>query len=192
MPTRAGYRNARCHDPRPRPDLAIHLAVPAIASIYPLPNRTTVGLEVPNPRPAQVRLRAFVEKTREFPEMALPLFLGEGRGGRPMTVDLARLGHLLIAGTTGSGKSTCQTTVLLSMLLTRTPEDLKLILVDPKRVELSAFKDIPHLMSPVVTDVKRAPLLLDWLVRQMSEVAACSQGRGEENRAVQPLGRRKF
>ncbi|MBI2922099.1 MAG: DNA translocase FtsK [Planctomycetes bacterium] len=151
-------------------DLAIHLAVPTIRIVYPLPNKTTIGIEVPNPRATQVRLRNLITSHEDsWRKMHLPLFFGEGATGKPIVCDMQEMPHLLVAGTTGSGKSVCLTTMILSMLLTRTSEDLKLILVDPKMVELSAFKDIPHLMSPVVVDMKRAPIVLDWVVRQMEE-----------------------
>ena len=152
------------------PDLAIHLAVPTLRIVYPLPGKTTIGIEVPNPRSAPVRLRNLITMAEDsWRKMHLPLFFGEGATGRPIINDLQDMPHLLVAGTTGSGKSVCLSTMILSMLLTRTSEDLKLILVDPKQVELSGFKEVPHLMAPVVTDMKRAPIVLDWVIRQMEE-----------------------
>lgn len=152
------------------PDLSIHLGVPTLRVVYPLPNKTTIGIEVPNPRSAPVRLRNLIVQTEEtWKRMHLPLFFGQGATGAPVIYDLQEMPHLLVAGTTGSGKSVCLTTMILSMLLTRTSDDLKLILVDPKQVEMAAFKDIPHLMAPVVTDMRRAPMVLEWLVAQMEE-----------------------
>ncbi|MDI6732991.1 MAG: FtsK/SpoIIIE domain-containing protein, partial [Planctomycetota bacterium] len=102
-------------------------------------------------------------------EYILPLYLGKDAAGTPVVRDLDDMPHLLIAGTTGSGKSVCIGSIILSLLMKRPPDELKLLLIDPKMVELSAFKDIPHLISPVVTDMKRAPLILQWLVRTMDE-----------------------
>ncbi|MEK7468751.1 MAG: DNA translocase FtsK [Planctomycetota bacterium] len=152
------------------PDLSIQLGVPTLRIVYPLPNKTTIGIEVPNPRSAAVRLRNLIVQTEDsWRKMHLPLFFGQGATGAPVIYDLQDMPHLLVAGTTGSGKSVCLTTMILSMLLTRTSEDLKLILVDPKQVEMAAFKEIPHLMAPVVTDMRRAPMVLEWLVAQMEE-----------------------
>ncbi len=152
------------------PDLSIQLGVPTLRVVYPLPGKTTIGIEVPNPHSAAVRLRNLISQTEEtWRKMHLPLFFGQGATGAPVIFDLQEMPHLLVAGTTGSGKSVCLTTMILSMLLTRTSEDLKLILVDPKQVEMAAFKDIPHLMAPVVTDMRRAPMVLEWLVAQMEE-----------------------
>ncbi|KAF0243495.1 MAG: DNA segregation ATPase FtsK/SpoIIIE S-DNA-T [Planctomycetota bacterium] len=152
------------------PDLSIHLGVPTLRVVYPLPGKTTIGIEVPNPRSAAVRLRNLIVQTEDsWRKMHLPLFFGQGATGLPVIYDLQDMPHLLVAGTTGSGKSVCLTTMILSMLLTRTSEDLKLILVDPKQVEMAMFKEIPHLMAPVVTDMRRAPMVLEWLVAQMEE-----------------------
>ncbi|MCC6741743.1 MAG: DNA translocase FtsK [Planctomycetia bacterium] len=152
------------------PDLSIHLGVPTLRVVYPLPNKTTIGIEVPNPRSSAVRLRNLIVQTEEtWKRMHLPLFFGQGATGAPVIYDLQEMPHLLVAGTTGSGKSVCLTTMILSMLLTRTANDLKLILVDPKQVEMAMFKDIPHLHAPVVTDMRRAPMVLEWLVAQMEE-----------------------
>ncbi|MCE9583436.1 MAG: DNA translocase FtsK [Planctomycetes bacterium] len=152
------------------PDLSIQLGVPTLRIVYPLPGKTTIGIEVPNPHSAAVRLRNLISQTEEtWRKMHLPLFFGQGATGAPVIFDLQEMPHLLVAGTTGSGKSVCLTTMILSMLLTRTSDDLKLILVDPKQVEMAAFKDIPHLMAPVVTDMRRAPMVLEWLVGQMEE-----------------------
>ncbi|KAF0247045.1 MAG: DNA segregation ATPase FtsK/SpoIIIE S-DNA-T [Planctomycetota bacterium] len=152
------------------PDLSIHLGVPSVRVFYPLPEKTTVGLEVPNPKATPVRLRRVMEQVAERADtLGLPLFLGEGAEGEPIVADLAALPHLLVAGTTGSGKSACLVTAIASMLMARTADDLKLILIDPKQVELSAFKQIPHLLAPAVTDMRRTPRVMDWLVRQMEQ-----------------------
>ncbi|NUN49980.1 MAG: DNA translocase FtsK [Candidatus Brocadiae bacterium] len=152
------------------PDLGINLGVPNLRVVAPLPGRTTIGIEVPNPKAAQVRLRNLITQTEDvWRKLHLPLFLGMGATGRPVVHDLQEMPHLLVAGTTGSGKSVCLTTMIMSLLLTRTANDLKLIMIDPKQVEMAAFKDMPHLMSPVVTDMRNAPRVLEWVVRQMEE-----------------------
>src|SRR5205823_5547652 len=99
----------------------------------------------------------------------LPLFLGKDTEGRPLVYDLAEMPHLLIAGRTGTGKSVCLNTVILSLLLTRTPEEVRLILIDPKMLELSEYGKIPHLMHPVVKDMKKAEAILAWAVDKMEE-----------------------
>jgi S-DNA-T family DNA segregation ATPase FtsK/SpoIIIE len=101
--------------------------------------------------------------------MVLPMFLGKDASGEPLVSDLARMPHMLIAGTTGSGKSVCMNSIIMSWLYTKRPDELKLILVDPKMVELSLFQDIPHLMCPVVTETSKAAAILEWAVRRMEE-----------------------
>ena len=108
--------------------------------------------------------RAFADS-----DLNLPLLLGKDAAGVPIVADLTKMPHLLIAGSTGSGKSVCINTIITSLLMTRTPDELKLILVDPKMVELSSFEDIPHLLNPVITDPKKAPAALEWLVRKMDQ-----------------------
>ena len=101
--------------------------------------------------------------------MAIPVYLGKDVSGAPLAVDLAKMPHLLIAGRTGTGKSVCLNTLILSMLLSRTPEDVKLLMIDPKMVELSPYKTLPHLMHPVITDMKKAEAVLAWAVDKMEE-----------------------
>ncbi|MEQ8764726.1 MAG: FtsK/SpoIIIE domain-containing protein, partial [Planctomycetota bacterium] len=129
-----------------------------------------VGIEVPNDVREEVRLRGLLASAREeHAKMAVPLFLGRDASGRPLIEDLARMPHLMIAGSTGSGKSVCINTIILSILYTRSPAEVKLILVDPKMVELSYFAEIPHLLCPVVTDMRKAPTILEWAVIQMEK-----------------------
>ncbi|MFH0888767.1 MAG: DNA translocase FtsK [Planctomycetota bacterium] len=149
-------------------DLSIALKSPNVTIEAPLPGKSTVGIDVPNAYKGVVRLKELIT-TDGDDESVLPLFLGKDAIGTPIIRDLDDMPHLLIAGTTGSGKSICIGSIILSFLMKRTPEELKLLLIDPKMVELSVFKDIPHLISPVVTDMKRVPLILQWLVRTMDE-----------------------
>jgi S-DNA-T family DNA segregation ATPase FtsK/SpoIIIE len=129
----------------------------------------TVGVEVPNRKKEKVRLKELMTRSEGLSKMKLPLFLGKDASGRPLVIDLASLPHMLIAGTTGSGKSVCMNAIIMGFLYTQKPSDLKLVLVDPKVVELSQFKDIPHLMCPVVTDMSKAAAILEWAVGKMDE-----------------------
>ena len=151
-------------------DLAIALRARSVRIVAPIPGKNTIGIEVPNPIRETVRLRPLLECS-EFTDhkFALPIFLGRDAAGNPMVVDLAKMPHLLVAGATGSGKSVCLNTIISSFLFTRTPEQVKLILIDPKMVEMSQFSGAPHLACPVVNDMKRAPGILEWAVTKMEE-----------------------
>ena len=151
-------------------DLAIALAVPNVRIVSPIPNKTTVGIEVPNERRTMVRLSEVIDGVgAHLGKFRIPLFLGRDVKGSPLAFDLADMPHLLIAGRTGTGKSVCLNAMILSILMTRSPDEVKLILIDPKIVELSQFKRIPHLMNPVVTDMKKAEALLAWACDKMDE-----------------------
>ena len=151
-------------------DLAIALRARSVRIVAPLPGKNTIGIEVPNPIRETVRLKPLLH-CREYDDsrQALPVFLGRDNAGRPLVMDLARMPHLLVAGATGAGKSVCLNTIICSFLYTRTPEQVKLILIDPKMVEMSLFEHAPHLACPVVTDMKRAPGILEWAVNKMEE-----------------------
>ncbi|MGP0065806.1 MAG: DNA translocase FtsK [Isosphaeraceae bacterium] len=151
-------------------DLAIALAVPSVRIVAPIPGRTTVGIEVPNDHRHVVRLGDVMSGVeRRFEGLRIPLFLGKDAKGQPLVFDLAEMPHLLMAGRTGTGKSVCLNAMILSILMTRTPDEVKMILIDPKKVELSQFKRIPHLMHPVVVDMKKAESLLAWGSEKMDE-----------------------
>ena len=150
-------------------DLAVALRVPAVRIVNPIPGKNTVGVEVPNDTRVMVRLREIAETAVGADEMAIPIYLGKDVSGAPLVVDLAKMPHLLIAGRTGTGKSVCLNTLILSMLLSRTPEEVKLLMIDPKMVELSPYKTLPHLMHPVITDMKKAEAVLAWAVDKMEE-----------------------
>lgn len=151
-------------------DLAIALRVPSVRIVAPIPGKNTVGVEVPNEHRQVVRLRDVIEecsdKTRK---MKIPIFLGKDVSGNPMTADLAALPHLLIAGRTGTGKSVCLNAIISSILMTRRPEEVRMLMIDPKMVELSGYSKLPHLMHPVVTDMKKAEAILAWAVDKMEE-----------------------
>jgi S-DNA-T family DNA segregation ATPase FtsK/SpoIIIE len=151
-------------------DMARALKAPAVRVVAPLPGKSTIGIEVPNIDKEKVRLRDAIEmSTSRTEHYAIPLFLGKDAAGQPLVADLTRMPHLLIAGTTGSGKSVCVTSIVMSVLMTRTPSEIQMILVDPKVVELAAYKDVPHLMCPIVTEISRAEAILDWASTKMDE-----------------------
>ena len=151
-------------------DLAIALRVPAVRVVAPIPGKNTVGVEVPNERQVMVRLRELIEACpQEVADKRIPIFLGKDVSGRPLSIDMAKMPHLLIAGRTGTGKSVCLNTLILSILATRTPEQVRMLMIDPKMVELSPYKRIPHLMHPVITDMKKAEAVLAWAVDKMEE-----------------------
>jgi len=140
------------------------------ARVAVVPGRNAIGIELPNPKREKVALRELLS-AREFTQAnaSLPLCLGKTIGGDPVIADLARMPHLLIAGTTGSGKSVAINTMILSLLYRLRPEECRLILIDPKMLELSVYDGIPHLLAPVVTDPKKAIVALKWTVREMEE-----------------------
>ncbi|MBV8129713.1 MAG: DNA translocase FtsK 4TM domain-containing protein [Planctomycetaceae bacterium] len=151
-------------------DLAIALAVPSVRIVAPIPGKTTVGIEVPNDRRVVVRLSEVIASVEPSTRPSkIPLYLGKDVKGTPMVFDLADMPHLLMAGSTGTGKSVCLNAMILSILMTKRPDEVKLILVDPKKVELSQYKKIPHLMHPVVTDMKKAESILAWACEKMDE-----------------------
>jgi S-DNA-T family DNA segregation ATPase FtsK/SpoIIIE len=135
-----------------------------------IPGRNAIGIELPNAKREMVYLRALMGSTSFVgAQGALPLALGETIEGEPFSADLAKMPHLLIAGTTGSGKSVGLNAMILSLLYRHTPEECRFIMIDPKMIELSAYEDIPHLLSPVVTDAKKSVVALKWVVREMEE-----------------------
>ncbi len=148
-------------------DIAYALAATEVRILAPIPGKSAVGVEVPNTRPATVTLGDAFQEYSGANDMALPVGLGKDISGRAVFLDLAEMPHLLVAGTTGSGKSVMLNSLLTSLLLTTDPRRVKMVLVDPKRVELAPFGRIPHLITPVVTDVKKAANALSWAVAEM-------------------------
>lgn len=151
-------------------DLAIALRVPSVRIVAPIPGKNTVGIEAPNDTRQVVRLREVIEETDgQARRMKIPIFLGKDVAGNPMVVDMAALPHLLIAGRTGTGKSVCLNSIITSILMTRGPDEVRMLMIDPKMVELSGYRKLPHLMHPVVTDMKKAEAILAWSVDKMEE-----------------------
>jgi S-DNA-T family DNA segregation ATPase FtsK/SpoIIIE len=151
-------------------DLAIALRVPSVRIVAPIPGKNTVGIEVPNEHRQLVRLREVIEEMNgRAKRMKIPIYLGKDVAGNPMVVDLTTLPHLLIAGRTGTGKSVCLNSIIVSMLMTRGPDEVRMLMIDPKMVELSGYRKLPHLMHPVVTDMRKAEAILAWAVDKMEE-----------------------
>ena len=151
-----------------RDDLRRTLGVQAVRVVPSIPNTSFIGLEVPNPVRETVRLKEILE-SKAFRESTAPLTLALGKdiGGKAFVIDLAKMPHLLVAGTTGSGKSVGINAMILSMLYRNSPADLRLVLIDPKMLEFSLYNGIPHLLCPVVTDMNKAASALKWLTREM-------------------------
>ncbi len=149
-------------------DLAMALKAVSLRVVAPIPGKAAIGIELPNPRRELVSMRA-VLASEVFGSSSAPLTLGLGQDitGQPVSANLAKMPHLLIAGATGTGKSVCINSLLGSLLFRNTPEDLRLLLIDPKRIELNTYEGIPHLIHPVVTDAKQATRALRWAVEEM-------------------------
>jgi S-DNA-T family DNA segregation ATPase FtsK/SpoIIIE len=151
-------------------DLALALAAPSIRIEAPVPGKGYIGVEVPNTEISLVALRSIMED-RIFQRIESPLRIGLGMdvSGRPIATDLASMPHLLVAGTTGSGKSVCVNAIISCLLMQNTPDNMRFVMVDPKRVELTGFNGVPHLLAPVVVDLERVVPALQWVSREMDE-----------------------
>ena len=173
-------------------DLAIALRVPSVRIVAPIPGKNTVGIEVPNTERQLVRLREVIEETNgKAQAMRIPIFLGKDVSGNSLTIDLSTMPHLLIAGRTGTGKSVCLNSIIVSMLMARRPDEVRMLLIDPKMVELSPYKKIPHLMHPVVTDMRKAEAILAWAVEKMEERYQMLARAGRTpSECLQPVGGR--
>ncbi len=151
-------------------DLARSLSVPSVRIVEVIPGKSVVGLELPNAQREIVRLREIIaSEAYEQSKAPLNLALGKDISGYPVIVDLAKMPHLLVAGTTGSGKSVCVNALILSLLYKYTPQELKILLVDPKMLELSVYADIPHLLVPVITNMKEVPSVFHWCILEMEK-----------------------
>ncbi|HKW42211.1 MAG TPA: DNA translocase FtsK [Gemmatimonadales bacterium] len=149
-------------------DLALAMRAPSLRIVAPIPGKAAVGIEVPNPMPRMVHARELIEGAEYHrPTRALPIALGKNLEGDAVVADLAKMPHLLIAGVTGSGKSVCINTITTSLIYTHPPETLKLLMIDPKMVELSMYAALPHLGLPVVTSHHKAASVLKWAVWEM-------------------------
>ena len=165
-------------------DIALALSSPNIRFESVVPGSSVVGIEVPNAKPTPVNLRTVMDSPEwaEFvDESALPVPLGMGSGGNPVMADFAKMPHTLVAGATGSGKSVCMNTIITGLLLTRTPIELRMVMIDPKRVELTPYQGIPHLYTPVIVEPERAVKALKALVTEMMDRFATLEEAGVKN-----------
>ena len=151
-------------------DIARALGVGGVRVVAPIPGKSTIGIEIPNCEKELVRIRELVELSQvRASRMKLPMFLAKDASGQPLIADLTNMPHMLIAGATGSGKSVCINSIITSILLTQRPDHVKLILVDPKMVEMAQYQTVPHLMCPIINDLSRAESVLEWAVTKMEE-----------------------
>lgn len=149
-------------------NIALSLAASSVRIVAPIPGKAAVGIEVPNKKRSIVSFREMIEQDLpEFQKMAIPVILGKDILGKSQIIDIAKTPHLLIAGATGAGKSVCVNSIILSILYKRSPQQVKMILVDPKVVELKLYNDIPHLLTPVITEPKKALQGLQWCLCEM-------------------------
>ncbi|MBQ9727626.1 MAG: DNA translocase FtsK, partial [Kiritimatiellae bacterium] len=165
-------------------NLQMNLRAKSLRIVAPIPGKDVVGIEVPNIKSRPVPLRGIAESP-EWKEaaakMALPMLLSRDIDGQPVIADLAKMPHMIVAGTTGSGKSVTLNGILAGWLLTRTPEQLRLVLVDPKRVEFTPYADIPHLVVPVITEAPKVAVCLQWAVKEMDKRLKLFQKVGVRN-----------
>lgn len=152
-------------------NLQMTLEAKSMRILSPIPGKNAIGIEVPNNvrRPVNIREVAESPEWKEYArKMAVPMLLGEDVSGKPVIADLAKMPHMLVAGTTGSGKSVCLNSILAGFMLSRTPEDLRLIMVDPKKVEFTPYADLPHLIVPIITEAKKVAASLQWAIAEMN------------------------
>ncbi|MDR2942424.1 MAG: DNA translocase FtsK [Treponema sp.] len=161
-------------------NIALRLAASSVRIVAPIPGKHAVGIEVPNAKRNIVSFREIIESqlSQEEQKMEIPVVMGKDISGEAQTIDLVQMPHLLIAGATGSGKSVCVNSMILSILYQRTPAECRLILIDPKIVELKLYNDIPHLLTPVITEPKKAFQALQYCIYEMERRYACLDSMG--------------
>lgn len=160
-------------------NIALSLAASSVRIVAPIPGKAAVGIEIPNKKRSIVSFREMIEQDLpEFKKMAIPVILGKDILGKSQIIDIAKTPHLLIAGATGAGKSVCVNSLILSILYKRSPKEVKMILVDPKVVELKLYNDIPHLLTPVITEPKKAIQALQYCLCEMERRYALLDGMG--------------
>ncbi len=151
-------------------DIQRSLRAETVRIVAPVPGKNTVGIEVPNAQKEKVRFKELMQLAPEgAAKLDIPLYLGKDASGEPLIYDMAKMPHCLIAGTTGSGKSVCINTIIMSIIYKQRPDLVKLILFDPKVVEMAMYKDVPHLMCPVINDAAKATSVLEWACEKMDE-----------------------
>lgn len=172
-------------------DIALNMQAKSIRIIAPIPGKAAVGIEVPNPEPQEVSFRELLEKYQASHKKAhIPLLLGKVVNGDDVWADLAKMPHLIIAGATGSGKSVCINTIVMSIVMNASPDEIKLVMVDPKKVELTAYTHLPHMLAPVITEPAGALAALNWLVKEMERRYEIFRQLGIRN--VQAFNTRKI
>lgn len=158
-------------------NIALHMQATSIRIIAPIPGKAAVGIELPNAHPQEVNFREMITSYQEGSKrFHIPVLLGKAVDGEYVMSDLAKMPHCIIAGTTGSGKSVCINTIVMSILLNATPDQIKLIMIDPKKVELTPYTNLPHMLAPVITEPHGAAAALQWLVKEMErryEILKC-------------------
>jgi DNA segregation ATPase FtsK/SpoIIIE, S-DNA-T family len=149
-------------------DLALNMQAKSIRIIAPIPGKAAVGIEIPNPQPQEVSFKemlvAYQEKSAH---LHIPVLLGKTVSGEDVTSDLSKMPHCIIAGATGSGKSVCVNSIIMSIIMNARPDEIKLLMVDPKKVELTPYSQLPHMLAPVITEPREACIALNWLVKEM-------------------------
>ncbi len=150
-------------------DIALNLQARSIRIIAPIPGKAAVGIEVPNPSPQGVYFKEMQEAYSKNKKLHIPLLLGKAVNGEPLIADLAKMPHLIIAGATGSGKSVCVNAIIMSILVNARPDEIRLLMIDPKKVELTQYSELPHMLAPVITEPHEACIALNWLVREMEK-----------------------
>lgn len=149
-------------------DLALNMQAKSIRIIAPIPGKAAVGIEIPNPRPIEVSFREMLENYQsQEKKFHIPILLGKMVNGEDVASDLTKMPHCIIAGATGSGKSVCINTIVMSIVMNMRPDEVKLLMVDPKKVELTAYSQLPHMLAPVITEPQGACAALNWLVKEM-------------------------
>lgn len=151
-------------------DIALNLQAKAIRILAPIPGKAAVGVEIPSPKAQEVGFKDLIDSyLKNDRRYAIPILLGKTVTGDDVLADLTKMPHSIIAGATGSGKSVCINTIIMSILMTAKPSEIKLLMVDPKKVELTAYNELPHLIAPVITDANTAAAALNWLVKEMEK-----------------------
>ncbi len=151
-------------------DIALNMQAKSLRIIAPIPGKAFVGIEIPSPRPQEVGFKEMLEAYRQSGKaFQIPVLLGKAVSGEEVTCDLTKMPHCIIAGATGSGKSVCINTLVMSILMSAGPDTIRLLMVDPKKVELTAYSNLPHMIAPVITEAKGAAAALHWLVREMEK-----------------------
>lgn len=148
-------------------DIALNMEAKSIRIIAPIPGKAAVGIEVPNPQPQEVGFKDMLTAYQQGQKFHIPILLGKAVNGDYVMSDLAKMPHCIIAGATGSGKSVCINTIIMSIVMNAKPDEIKLIMVDPKKVELTPYTKLPHMLAPVITEPQEAAAALSWLVKEM-------------------------